>query len=786
MSRLFILITLHFLCLIKANGQLTIVGKIVDKQHQPVAFATLILQHLPDSAIVKMDMADSNGAYKIPVTDTNQLLLKIIASGYAPAFAPVSNKQQDIILEPVGKELAAVIVSSRKPLIERKADRTVLNVENTISAIGSDAYELLRKAPGVRVTNNSVSLAGKSTVSIMIDGKLVRLGGDELEAFLRTIKADNISQIEVITTPPAKYEAEGNTGLINIVTKKRKNEGLNGNVGLSYTQRVRGGARTTLSLNYRKNKLNVFANGFLTRNQNTLDQQTTTQFDNQENYLSSWQITDPIYSRLELGADYNIGNRSTLGIMYTTGHTDRIARQAYVSTITNLNTGNIDSLQRSRAQIKETGLRQVVDVNYEWRIDTSGKKLNIDYEYFGRPSHRDRTATNQSVLTDGGRIGAPGTNLTTADLDVNYMELKADVVLPTTFAEWSFGAKASGIHNVSDNIFSDLNDGVYVRNTEKSNEFDYTENTQALYFSTEKKWDKWEGQLGLRGEYTQSRGISIGDTVTNNYAKLFPTAYLLYTPNEDNAFNINYSRRIERPQYFQRNPFRTYTTPTSYEGGNPFLQPSFSHNVELGYTLMSQYTITLYAQQVDAMIQWIAQTDSVNNSYFYTWANSGTSTSFGLSLNATNNITDWWENTVTLSGYRKSFRSDYYNTANNFNLPSWEVDIFNTFQLNKAQTLMAELGFYYGSKEQDGFNLGYANYMFWGGIRALFFDKRLTLNLQINDPTRTSWDKYLNLHNGTYQFDYDDHRCVQGTISWKFGNKNIKARRERQTSDSGQ
>lgn len=786
MSRLFILITLLFICLIQARAQHTIIGKIVDKQHQPVAFATLILQHLPDSAIVKMDMADSNGAYKIPVADTNQLLLKIIAAGYAPAYVSANIKQLDIVLEPVGKELAAVVVSSRKPLIERKADRTVLNVENTISAIGSDAFELLKKAPGVRVTNSSVSLVGKSTVSLMMDGKLLRLGGEELEAFLRTIKADNISQIEVITTPPAKYDAEGNTGLVNIVTKKRKTEGLNGNVGLSYTQRVRGGARTTLSFNYRKNKLNVFGNGFLTRNQNTLDQQTTTYFPNQENHLSSWQITDPVYSRLELGADYNIGKRSTLGIMYTTGHTDRIAKQAYISTITDQTTGDIDSLQRSRAQIKETGLRQVVNVNYEWRIDTSGKKLNIDYEYFGRPSHRDRYATNQTFLTDGDRINAPDANLTTADLEVNYMELKTDVVLPTSFAEWSFGAKASGIHNISDNIFSNLYNGEYVRDTMKSNEFDYTENTQALYLSTKRKWEKWEAQLGLRGEYTQTKGISLSNKVVTTYAKLFPTAYLLYTPNEDHAFNINYSRRIERPQYFQRNPFRTYTTPVSYEGGNPFLQPSFSHNVELGYTLLSQYTVTLYAQKVEAMMQWVAQTDSANNSYFYTWANSGAQTSFGLSLNATNNFAHWWENTVTLSGYRKSFSSDYYKTANKFNLPSWEVDIFNTFSLNKSKTLMAELGFYYGSDEQDGFNLGYANYMFWGGVRALFLDKRLTLSLQVNDPTRTSWDKYKNLNNGTYQFDYDDHRCVQGTINWKFGNKNVKARRERQSSDNAQ
>jgi hypothetical protein len=736
-----------------------------------------------------MDVADSNGTYAIQIAEAANLLVKAIAAGYAPGYIiAVTDKPQDIILKPLGKELAAVTVNSSRPLIERKADRMVLNVENTISAIGSDAFELLKKAPGVRVGNSSVSIAGKNTVSIMVDDRLLQLGGEELEAMLRTIKADNISKIEVITTPPAKYDAEGNTGIINIVTAKRKREGLNGNVGLSYTQRVRGGVRTTLAFNYRKNKLNVFGNGFLSGNKFTLDQQTTTYFPGQEYYLTSWLISDAVFSRYELGADYNISRRAILGIMYTIGHTNRFVDQAYVNTITSDVSGNIDSLQRSRALVAEKGLRNVIHLNYEWKIDSGGKKLSFDFEHFGRPSDRRRDIHNQSFLSDGASINAPGTSRTTGVLDANYADAKTDIVWPTPFAEWSFGAKASWLYNLSDNIFSDLYKSEYVKDTAKSNEFDYYENTQALYTSAKKKWDKWEAQLGLRAEYTQTKGIShtIDHVTATKYARLFPTAYLLYSPSDKHAININYSRRIERPQYSQRNPFRVYLTPVSYEMGNPFLQPSFSHNVELGYTLLSHYTVALYAQRVNEMQSWIAQTDSTNNSFFFTYANSGTETAFGVSLNATNNFTDWWENTITLSSYRKSFRSDYFNTSNNFNLPSWEVDIFNTFSLNKAQTLVAELGFYYGSDEQEGFNLTYANYMFWGGVRALFFEKRLTLNLQINDPTRTSWDKYRNLHNNTYQFDYDDHRCVQGTITWRFGNKNVKAIRERQSNDNTQ
>ncbi|MCD6063718.1 MAG: TonB-dependent receptor, partial [Flavipsychrobacter sp.] len=265
-----------------------------------------------------MDVADSNGTYAIQIAEAANLLVKAIAAGYAPGYIiAVTDKPQDIILKPLGKELAAVTVNSSRPLIERKADRMVLNVENTISAIGSDAFELLKKAPGVRVGNSSVSIAGKNTVSIMVDDRLLQLGGEELEAMLRTIKADNISKIEVITTPPAKYDAEGNTGIINIVTAKRKREGLNGNV-----------------------------------------------------YLTSWLISDAVFSRYELGADYNISRRAILGIMYTIGHTNRFVDQAYVNTITSDVSGNIDSLQRSRALVAEKGLRNVIHLNYEWKIDS--------------------------------------------------------------------------------------------------------------------------------------------------------------------------------------------------------------------------------------------------------------------------------------------------------------------------------------------------------------------------------------------------------------------------------
>lgn len=247
-------------------AQVTIETNVTNAQHEPIPFASAILYHPPDSVIIKTELTDNSGNFRMTVASVKHSFLEIVAPGYVTYLRSIEDTitpsvKFKVILEPAGHVLKNLTVSAKRPLIEHKVDRTVFNVENSISSTGSDAFEMLAKAPGVRVNNGNISIVGKNTVSLMINDRLIKLDGSELEAMLRAMPSDNISKVEVITTPPARYDAEGNAGIINIVTKKSTREGLNGNVSVTWWQRLQPSQQLTGAFNSRKNRINVYGDG---------------------------------------------------------------------------------------------------------------------------------------------------------------------------------------------------------------------------------------------------------------------------------------------------------------------------------------------------------------------------------------------------------------------------------------------------------------------------------------------------------------------------------------------
>lgn len=762
-------------------------GRVTDKNHNPVSFANVILQSLPDSAVLKTELTDTNGNYSISGAGKYPMLLTILAANSASQSVLVNeeNKTIDVVLPLSVNSLQGVTVSAQKRLIERKIDRTVFNVESSITSIGSDAYEVLKKAPGVRVSNEAVSIAGKSTVSVMINDRLLQLSGDELESMLRSIPAGDIARIEIITAPPAKYDAQGNAGIINIVTKKSAKNGFNGNITTSYTQRIKGSEGIEGAFNWRQGKLNVFGNGNSNWFTFTSPQNTTTFFPTQKQQMHLDQFDAPWFYRADVGADYSLNKNSIIGILYTNGNLKKNVDQSYTTNVFNSVQDRIDSIMYTKAHTYEYGHRDVVNLNYEWKIDSTGKKLNADVDYFNRKGNTSRTADMQNAYTDGTSTGFINTNNTYGYNDILMKDAKLDVALPTKLATFSFGGKVSATQNTSENLYSNIYGNYYVLDTSRSDHFKYTENVQALYVSAQKTIGKWETKVGLRGEYTQTTAISIAlkDTTRNNYLKLFPTAYVQYKMNDDNSFGITYSRRIERPDFWIMNPFREYLTYNSYDKGNPFLQPSFSNNVELNYTFKSNYTVTLFTQQVQHEITHLAVTDTVNDFYYYTQANAGTVHNYGISMAASFNPASWWEGNAQAYGYYNIFSSSYYGQYQRYALAAFSAEMDNSFIINKSKTLLAEVGFNYTSRQQADVEVQRAEFFSWAGVKALFFRKQLTVALNTEDPFRTNLDRAKNLYNGTVENNYFDTRMVQLSIAWKFGNQYIKAKRDHQMSE---
>ena len=769
------------------SAQRIIHGNIADERHNPVTFATVVLQNPKDSTVIETVLTDTAGYYSFPNTGILPLLLRVAAVGYT---------QQDKLITDTGTRynltlsatrssaLKGVTVSALKPLIERKVDRTIFNVENSTATVGADALEALKKVPGVRVTNSTVSIAGKSSVNVMVNDKLVQMSGDELVAFLKSISADNLSRIEVVTTPPAKYDAAGNAGLINIVTKKQLKNGLNGNIALGVMQRTSTGGGFNGSFNYRQGKLNVYGVGNAYHALVKPDDNITTQYSGQYQRQHGDAGNTNVFNRMQVGADYSLKDNMVLGILYTIGNGggDFYGDQFITTRLYNRNTNGLDSLIKTRASYSDRGFRNVFNLNYEWKIDTAGKKLSIDADYFTRSGKNLRAINTVNFFNEDLPTGASETSRSSGRQVVDIRSMKMDVVWPVRSVQLSFGAKMSFIHNTSNNLFEHYIDSVYRIDPLRTNEFDYRENTQALYVSAQKNMGKWSAQLGLRGEYTQTEGYSItlNQLNKNEYFKLFPTVYIQYKPNDNHAVSLNYSRRIQRPDFWSMNPFRSYYTANSYEQGNPFLQPSFSHNIEAGYLLKSKYNISVYAQFVDNITTRVSMVDSSNNSYFFTQANAGTIRNYGTNMSATFTPFKWWECSLSGNAYYSFFTSQYYGgDAFSNSRPAFSIETNNTFTLNKAKTLLAEMDVTYNSRQPSDFDIQRSFYYVFNGFKALLLNKQLTLILGFYDLFRLDRWTVENQYNGMLQDSYYDERFVRFAVTWKFGNNNIKEKRER-------
>jgi outer membrane receptor protein involved in Fe transport len=373
------------------------------------------------------------------------------------------------------------------------------------------------------------------------------------------------------------------------------------------------------------------------------------------------------------------------------------------------------------------------------------------------------------------------TNKTSGTQIVNIKSIKADLALPTGWARFTFGAKASFIGNTSDNSFATYYSGAYINDLSRSNRFEYTENTQALYGSIEKTFKKLGVQAGLRAENTQAKGYSPTLALSNDYKylKLFPSVFFQYSFSDDNELDLNFTRRIQRPDFMLLNPFRYYSNNTSYETGNPFLQPSYSNNVELGYTFKSEYTLNFFFQRVTDLFAQVMNVDTSGDGFNFTNANVGAELNYGLSINAVINPVPAWESAIEFYAYYTHFSSFYYDIAaeQSYTRPSFNISTNNTFFLNRARTLSAELDLDYEAKELSQFSLQYQTFNMEAGLKALFLRKRLTIALNVEDIFATDRYKLRNLYNGSITNNYGDERTLRFSIGYKFGMlANVKTR----------
>jgi hypothetical protein len=761
-------------------------GKVTDSKGTVIDYAIVELHALVDSSIIKTEVSDSNGKYNIILPSMIHSYLKVTALGFASQTKVIYDTtltQLDFVLNEASHEIGEVTISVQKPLIERKIDRTIFNVSQSISAIGSDGLDAIKKAPGVNVSNGDISLIGKSTVNILINDKLIQLSGDDLVNYLRSLSTDNISRIEVITTPPAQYDAAGNSGLINIVLKKNKSDGINGLLRVGYQQATLGTLTTGGNINYHHNK--VSANVGMSYNYGAIlpKENSTTYFPSQT-FESTDKRKDTRNSlQATLGLDYELHKGGVIGFQYIGAYArPNISEQ---NNVVVRQSNNLDSILYTNAYSKRLFHSNNINLNYAWDIDSIGRKLTVNLNQMWYGNNQDRRFISKNFY--GYEINPTGyesDNKTLGNQSIKITTAQVDITHPTRLLLLSYGGKISFINNNSANTFFHLQHNEYQKDASLFNQFSYTENIQALYVSASKEIDRWSFQAGLRGEFTQTKGQSIrnNQTNTNSYFELFPTLYTQYAFDKDNAVNFNYSKRIDRPGYSSLDPFRWYITPYSYAEGNPFLQPSFNHNFELSYTCKQHYTFTAYYQRTVQTFSQASYLDTIRNIQYVKVDNLGNINSFGLTSGTTLNLIHWWEARVELSGYYNHFKSQYYNgIIKEYGRPSFTIQNNNSFTLNSEKTILGELGFNYFQGYQSEYYEVKASANVSAALKVLLLKKQLTISIGINDILATGKYQAKNLYNLTTQDNYYDSRNLRLMLNYKLGNKKLKEVRKRET-----
>lgn len=771
--------------------QISITRIVKDALEEPIAFANVIVLTNSDELIAGV-ITNENGEFEISVDTKESFKIVISFIGYEELKKEISeliNTNLGIItLKESKNELEEVVITARRPTIKRKVDRLVFNIENSVVASGGDAVDILQRTPGVRVKGEEISLLGKSSMKssmkVMVNNQLLRLSGEDLSNYLRSLNSEDISKIEVITNPPAKYEAEGNSGLINIVLKNVTRDYLGGYIRSTYQQSTYPAGYLGGGLTYQKNKLSVFANVNSGKGSTAPTENIKIFYPDQLWDTNSDQRVFTEFISARAGIDYSISDKSSFGIQYLGSTSKPDIEESIRTTILNRATNSIDSLILTSGDTYAKRYYHSLNGHFKSKIDSLGKNVSVDVDYLKYNSKLSRLNDTQNFLADGASItGSDNLFKNDSEQDIEVFTSALDFEFPLEFANLSFGGKISFSKNTSDIESFNFENNMFVLDKSQSNEFEYNEYTQAIYISANKSLEKWDFQVGLRFEATQTENASItlGQTNTNDYTKLFPTAYITYNPNDNHSYSLNYGKRINRPSYGRLNPFRWFSNPFSFTEGNPFLQPSFTDNLEFAHIFKNNLSTTVYfSRTVDGADQ-ITLVEEGSNIQATVWRNFIEDYTIGLIESFTFDQFDWLESYVQANVYYLKVDSTIPNTIDSQDGVNFNFSVDNTFYFNKSKTFTGELNFWYEAPGIDAIydisNISNLD----AGLKLLLFDKTLNLSIVVTDILRTNIFTVRGLTNdlGVEYENYYASRRLRFSAVYRFGNKKLISKRRK-------
>ncbi|WP_309937993.1 outer membrane beta-barrel family protein [Aureibacter tunicatorum] len=722
-------------------------GRIIDENKEPVSFANAALLFSSDSTLVNGTASDEHGFIEIKNIEAGKYLLKISAIGYEQHIQPISisldkihHNLGEIIVRQSIKELESVEVIGQRQVIERKIDRLVFNVENTILTSGADGLEILSKTPGIIVDHEgNIKIHGKDGVVVMINDKRSYLTGKELSDMLKSMSADNISSIEVITNPSARYDAEGNAGILNIVLKEMKEKGYNGSIYAGINQGKYPGANTGANFNFRAGKFSGYLQadyryyeGF---DQLYLEREVGQEAEKEIVRQDTYNPYDFQTPSLRIGLDYDVNEKNIFGIMFNGYTRSRSVVYENITEIYNHNNQHISDIwSDSHSEMDFSSYS--FNLNYIHKFDTLGQRLSVDLDY-SNFENAEEAYYKSKVLSDATKDEIEEAR-SYQPYEVRIVSSKLDYEKPIGLYKLESGLKFS--HSLVDNDvrFDSLKNNEWVIDKYRTNDFTYEEAIPAGYVNFSGPISKKiTFQSGLRVEHTITNGRSKNENklVDRKYTSFFPSLFLKYDIDDDHSLSYSYSRRVRRPTFSQLNPFLFFLDPFTGLQGNPYLKPEFTNNLQLDYIFSQKYAISLsYTHTTDVLNTLITQ-DNNAQLMIQSFANIDQRQNYSININIPVSVSKWWEMSNSLSLFGNRFKTDNEYTTLDQSQFSAYIQNINTFLIGK--TIKAEFSGWYQSPSLNGSMKLDHIYEFTIGLEKSFFDERLSINAKARDAFRT-------------------------------------------------
>lgn len=770
-----------FLFNVSSFAQATIKGKIVSDSGEKVEYINVLLLNTLDSNIVKMELSEPNGSYRFVKIDSGEYRIQVTGIGYEDAFTPSfavtdedAKELDDIVVQSIATVLDQVEVVAKRPLLEQRAGKLIVNVEQNITGQSGSVTDLLKKVPGLVVVNDRVSMAGKQGVTILIDGRPTKYM--DIQSLLNEMPAENIARIEVISQPGASFDAEGTGGVINIVLKKNSLLGTNGSVfvGGGYGELPK--YRTGVRVNHRTGPWNLSAStGF--NHYTWIEKLYIERHLSDRSYVQDgYDPGKPNSIYMNLSADYDINDKHRVGIS-TNGYRSVNYNEGYTNTkVLDLDGNQIQAFVTDGVQ--DRFWRSLsTDAYYRWEIDTSGQEFSVEGNY----AHYKRRVTTTLITNTSEFFDRE--NIQPADTEI--MAFKADYKLPLgENFKLEAGAKWSITDLANEQDAQYFYQGAWVNDDLLSNTFAYDEDIYAAYTSFYFNKVPWEANVGLRYENSQALGYSqtLDSTITLDIAKVFPSVSLNTPFIGPLGAALSYSYRIERPSYFSLNPFQYFLDPLTSSKGNPFLVPELTHSGQFSLTFKKQPFFNLSYDHTNDVLTEVIEQDDDTGEAFKTDVNLDKYIRYGGSLFFP---LDFIAKPISGYGGIMVFYHDYQ--AKYLELDylqnQWTTNAFLQVNVVLPKDWKVEVTGWLQGKGLDGIIRYETFYGLNAGIQKKFLDDKLQVQLSADGIVQKFFEGKVDYANLNYDVvSRWEAPTFNARVTWKFGNQFLKNNEKRKSA----